>query len=121
MPLARRPSRAAPSRSTSSADRTVTLTLTVTDTVPLTLTLPHFLTLPFTHPSPHPVSQVGVAEHVYVCGRQFMQSELATFRACDTAVFILQTTAAARRWPTTTRKLDELRAAFRQTNGARRA
>ena len=63
--------------------------------------------------------KVGVADHVYICGRQFMNSEAATFRACDTAVFVLQTAAAAKRWPTTKRKLDELRSTFHQTNGTR--
>jgi hypothetical protein len=62
---------------------------------------------------------VSVAEHVYVCGRQHMQAASASFRACDTAVLVLQTAEAARRWPTTPARLEELRAAFRETNGVR--
>ena len=59
---------------------------------------------------------VGVAEHVYVCGRQHMQAESRTFRACDTAVLMLQTAASARQWPTTPPKLATLSAAFRASN-----
>ena len=59
---------------------------------------------------------VGVGEHVYVCGRQHMKPAAATFRACDTGVFILQTTAAAKRWPARDSKLHALRAAFQATN-----
>ena len=43
----------------------------------------------------------------------------ATFRACDTAVFLLQSSAAARKWPSTPKKLEGLKAAFRETNGKR--
>ena len=63
--------------------------------------------------------RVGVAEHVYVCGRQHMQANGATFRACDSACFLLQSVAASKRWPTTPKKLEKLRAAFRETNGGR--
>ena len=61
---------------------------------------------------------VSVADHVYVCGRQHMQPSPATFRACDTAALVLQSAAAAARWPTTPRKLAQLAAAFRKTNPA---
>ena len=60
---------------------------------------------------------VGVAEHVYICGRQHMQAKHATFRACDTGVFWVQSAEAARRWPVTPAKRDELLSAFRATNG----
>ena len=59
---------------------------------------------------------VGVGRHVYVCGRQHLKAERAVFRACDTGVFLLQTTRAARQWPVTDGKLQQLRAAFEQTN-----
>ena len=60
---------------------------------------------------------VGVSEHVYVCGRQFMKPDAATFRACDTGCFFLQSAAAAKAWPVTDAKLAKLRAAFEATNG----
>ena len=59
---------------------------------------------------------VGVGEHVYVCGRQHMKHEPAIFRACDTGVFFLQTSAAAEAWPVTEPRLAQLRAAFEATN-----
>ena len=59
---------------------------------------------------------VGVADHVYVCGRQHMKADAAIFRACDTGVYFLQTSAAAARWPVTEAKLAQLRAAFEATN-----
>ena len=59
---------------------------------------------------------VGVGEHVYVCGRQHMRHEPAVFRACDTGVFFLQTSAAAEAWPVTEPRLAQLRAAFEATN-----
>ena len=62
---------------------------------------------------------VGVSEHVYVCGRQFMKPDAATFRACDTGCFFLQSAAAAKAWPVTDAKLAKLRAAFEATNANR--
>ena len=59
---------------------------------------------------------VGVAEHVYVCGRQHIKAQPATFRACDTGVFFLQSSSAAARWPVDDAKLAELRRAFEATN-----
>ena len=59
---------------------------------------------------------VGVADHVYVCGRQHMKPDAAIFRACDTGVFFLQTSAAAAAWPVTDAKLARLREAFEKTN-----
>ena len=59
---------------------------------------------------------VGVESHVYVCGRQHMKQAAATFRACDTGVFFLQTTMASAKWPVTKAKLAQLRAAFEVTN-----
>ena len=59
---------------------------------------------------------VGVADHVYVCGRQHMKPDAAIFRACDTGVFFLQTSAAAAAWPVTDAKLARLREAFKETN-----
>jgi hypothetical protein len=61
---------------------------------------------------------VGVGTHVYVCGRQHMQQQRLPFRACDTAVYFLQSAAAATKWPVTDTALDQLRAAFEATNGA---
>ena len=60
---------------------------------------------------------VGVGEHVYLCGRQHMKPTRATFRACDTGVFFLQSAAAARSWPVEQVRLEELRESFRETNG----
>lgn len=62
---------------------------------------------------------VGVNKHVYVCGRQFMKPTSATFRACDTGAYFLQTRAAATRWPVNDAKLAKLRAAFEATNANR--
>lgn len=59
---------------------------------------------------------VGVAEHVYLCGRQHIKPRRATFRACDTGVYFLQSRAGAARWPVTPEKLQQLRAAFVATN-----
>ena len=61
---------------------------------------------------------VGVAKHVYVCGRQHMKAPGATFRACDTGVYVLQTSCAARAWPATEPRLSRLREAFEAFNGA---
>ena len=60
---------------------------------------------------------VGVANHVYVCGRQHMKAPGATFRACDTGVYVLQTSCAARAWPATEPRLSRLREAFEAFNG----
>jgi hypothetical protein len=63
---------------------------------------------------------VGVAEHVYLCGRQHMQAEVETFRACDTEVFILESQEARRLQATkpdaVQLSLRALHNAFRQTN-----
>ncbi len=59
---------------------------------------------------------VGVADHVYVCGQQHMKSAPATFRACDSGVYFLQTSVAAGQWPVTKAKLATLRATFVATN-----
>lgn len=59
---------------------------------------------------------VNVADHVYICGRQFMKPDAAIFRACDTGVFFLQTSAAAAAWPVTDGKLERLRESFMKTN-----
>ena len=47
-----------------------------------------------------------------------MKAQPATFRACDTGVYFLQTRAAAAAWPVTDAKLAELRRAFEATNEA---
>ena len=59
---------------------------------------------------------VGVGSHVYICGRQHMKPDAAIFRACDTGVFFLQTSAAAAKWPVTDVKLAQLQASFEATN-----
>jgi hypothetical protein len=65
--------------------------------------------------------RVGVADHVYVCGQQHMKSAPATFRACDSGVYFLQTSSAAVKWPVTKAKLAALRATFVATNNDGRA
>ena len=62
---------------------------------------------------------VNVADHVYVCGRQHTKPADATFRACDTGVYFLQSSAAAAKWPVTDANLAKLQAAFHATNANR--
>ena len=54
---------------------------------------------------------VGVAEHAYVDYAPRL-TRPATFRACDTATFFLQTRSAAAKWPVTDAALSELQVAF---------
>ena len=61
---------------------------------------------------------VGVADHAYVCGRQHMQPRPKQFRACDTGVFFLQSSAGALEWPVTDAGLADLRAAFGRSGAA---
>jgi phosphorylated CTD-interacting factor 1 len=44
---------------------------------------------------------VSVAEHSYISGHQHIKGGTAKFRACDTGIFFLQTTAGAVKWPVT--------------------